>query len=112
MPRGDDVGGCAVKEPPELTFEEALAQLERIVRALEEGNAGLEESLRLFEEGTRLLSLCHRRLDEAEGRVAKLIRGEDGELGEEPWHEEWGSVPADRGVAGPGGGAPGSAPAR
>ncbi|MDI6893390.1 MAG: exodeoxyribonuclease VII small subunit [Bacillota bacterium] len=74
-----------MKQPPEPRFEEALAQLEQIVRALEQGNAGLEESLRLFEEGTRLLGVCQRRLDEAEGRMAKLIQGEDGEPDEEPW---------------------------
>jgi len=77
-----------VRESPELSFEEALAQLERIVRTLEQGNTGLEESLRLFEEGTRLLAVCQRRLDEAEGRVAKLIRGENGEPAEEPWTGE------------------------
>ncbi|MEW5932291.1 MAG: exodeoxyribonuclease VII small subunit [Bacillota bacterium] len=101
-----------MKEPPEPSFEEALAQLESIVRTLEQGSTGLEESLRLFEEGTRLLGLCHRRLDEAEGRVAKLIRGEGGDVREEPWAEGHGSSPDDAGLAGPGGAAPGGDPAR
>lgn len=101
-----------MSETPEPTFEEALARLEGIVRALEQGNAGLEESLRLFEEGTRLLGICHRRLDEAEGRVAKLLQGEGGDLHEEPWEEAEGTGGGDGGVAGAGGGAPGAGPAR
>lgn len=101
-----------MKEPPELSFEEALTQLEGIVRTLEQGNAGLEESLRLFEEGTRLLGLCHRRLDEAEGRVAKLIKGEGGDVREEPWTGAPGSGPDDAGLAGTGGGSPGGDPPR
>ncbi len=69
----------------ELSFEEALARLEQVVRSLEQGELGLEESLRLYEMGTQLVALCTRRLDEAEGRLARLQTGEDGEVVQVPW---------------------------
>ncbi|HBR31189.1 MAG TPA: exodeoxyribonuclease VII small subunit, partial [Clostridiales bacterium] len=53
----------------ELTFEEALAQLEKIVRTLEEGNVPLDKSLALFEEGTRLVRFCNDKIDSAEQKV-------------------------------------------
>lgn len=68
-----------------LSFEEALARLEQVVRSLEQGELGLEESLELYEMGTRLVALCARRLDEAEGRLARLQTGEDGEIVQVPW---------------------------
>lgn len=62
----------------ELTFEEALAQLEEIVRALEEGNAGLDESLARYENGIALIKRCHAQLQQAEQRIL-LLTGEDEE---------------------------------
>ncbi len=67
----------------ELAFEEALARLEEIVRALDGGAAPLDESLALFEEGVRLVKLCSAKLDGAEQRVKILVRGEDGTVSEE-----------------------------
>jgi len=61
-----------------MRFEEALERLEFIVQELERGDQTLEESLQLFEEGVRLSRLCARLLDEAEGRIEKLLEGSDG----------------------------------
>ncbi len=61
-----------------MTFEEALARLEEIVRALESGSAPLDESLALFEEGVGLVKLCNARLDTAEQKVKLLIPNPDG----------------------------------
>jgi len=61
----------------EQKFETAMKQLEEIVRNLEEGTLPLEEALKAFEEGIRLLSLCGRKLDEAEKKVALLMRQGD-----------------------------------
>lgn len=55
-------------------FEQALTQLEEIVRKLEGGDLALEESLRLYEEGVRLSGLCHARLEEAQGRIEALVK--------------------------------------
>ena len=58
-------------------FESALAELEQVVKALEEGDLALERSLELFERGVQLSRYCHTRLEEAERRIEILTdRGE------------------------------------
>ena len=53
-------------------FEAALAELETIVKALEEGDQTLESSLALYERGVQLSRFCHTRLEEAEKRIEVL----------------------------------------
>lgn len=60
------------------TFEENMARLEQIVRAMERGDVPLEQSLKLFHEGTELVSCCTRLLDEAELQVSKISTAPDG----------------------------------
>ncbi len=60
----------AAEEGP--TFEQARAELEQVVRRLEDGNTSLDEALALWERGEELYRLCAAKLDEAEERVAKL----------------------------------------
>jgi exodeoxyribonuclease VII small subunit len=60
----------------ELSFEQALAALEDIVHALEEGQAGLDESLGKYEEGVKLLRRCQKLLEGAERRI-ELVSGLD-----------------------------------
>ena len=55
------------------TFEQALAELERIVRDLEDGRTGLEESLSRYEQGVALLKRCYGQLRQAEHRIQELI---------------------------------------
>jgi exodeoxyribonuclease VII small subunit len=69
-----------VKTEIQPTFEQAFARLEEIVQLLEGGELTLDESLRLFEEGIQLSRICQGRLDEAEGRIEKLIETQDGRL--------------------------------
>lgn len=58
-------------------FESAIAELETIVKTLEEGDLALEKSLALFERGVQLSRFCHSTLAEAERRVELLTdRGE------------------------------------
>jgi exodeoxyribonuclease VII small subunit len=61
-----------------LTFEEAIARLERIVAELESGSFSLEDSLAKFEEGIRLGNTCREFLDRAELRVRTLTAAQDG----------------------------------
>ena len=61
-----------------ISFETAVARLDEIVRLLEKGDAPLEQSLELFEEGARLIKQCGIVLDEAEQKIVKLQKGEDG----------------------------------
>lgn len=68
-----------MSDPSErLSFEEALAELERIVEKLESGDLALEESLALFEKGQALARQCNEQLESATLRVEQLT--EDGEL--------------------------------
>ena len=60
-------------------FEESLLRLDEIVKALEQGEVPLDKALTLFEEGTRLLKTCGKQLDQAEQKVVRLMKGEDGE---------------------------------
>ncbi len=62
----------------EKSFEENITRLEEIVSLLEKGDAKLTESLTLFEEGTKLVEVCTKMLNEAELKVVKLQKGEDG----------------------------------
>jgi exodeoxyribonuclease VII small subunit len=55
-----------------LSYEEASAELEKIVRALEEGEQSLDEALSLFERGQGLTKRCLELLDAAELKVNKL----------------------------------------
>ena len=59
-------------------FEAAIAELESIVKKLEEGDLALEKSLELYERGVQLSRFCHSRLEEAERRIE--IVNERGEL--------------------------------
>ena len=60
------------------TFEESMARLEQIVRAMERGDVALEESLKLFQEGTELVRYCGNLLDQAELQVKKITKAADG----------------------------------
>lgn len=59
--------------PEELSFGEALAELELIVRALEGGQIELEDGLARYERGVALLRACQEKLAEAKQRVTMLI---------------------------------------
>ena len=74
-----------MKNEKKLTFEEALGRLEEIVRSLENGGAKLEDSLSLFEEGVGLVKLCGKRLDEAEQKIALLVKNDEGGYDERPF---------------------------
>jgi len=62
--------------PDNVTFEQALAQLEQIVHELEEGKTGLEESLARYEQGVALLRRCYAQLRQVEQRIVELT-GQD-----------------------------------
>ncbi|OFV94459.1 MAG: exodeoxyribonuclease VII small subunit [Acidobacteria bacterium RIFCSPLOWO2_12_FULL_65_11] len=53
-------------------FEAAIAELESIVKKLEEGDLALERSLALYERGVELSRFCHARLEDAERRIEML----------------------------------------
>lgn len=73
--------------PPDiaaLSFEDALAELERIVRQLEEGKAKLDDAIRSYERGTWLKRHCEAKLREAQAKVDRITIAADGTIGAEP----------------------------
>ncbi|HMQ94051.1 MAG TPA: exodeoxyribonuclease VII small subunit [Amaricoccus sp.] len=67
-----------------MSFEAALAELEKVVGRLESGEVPLEESIALYERGAELRSHCDEKLKAAEARVAEITRGPDGTTGARP----------------------------
>ncbi len=68
-----------------MSFEEALASLERIVSDLERGDVPLEQSIRIFERGEKLKLHCDRLLNAAEDKVEKIKLSRQGKpTGTEP----------------------------
>lgn len=67
-----------------LSFEDALAELERIVAELESGKAELERSIQAYERGAALKAHCEAKLKQAQLRVDKIIVGPGGAEGLEP----------------------------
>ena len=61
-----------------LSFEDALAELEKIVRQLEEGKGGLDASIKAYERGAALKRHCEAKLKEARARIDKIVLAADG----------------------------------
>ncbi len=72
----------------QLSFEDALGELEAIVDRLDRGDVPLEQSIEAYERGTALRRHCERKLAEARLRVERLVEGEGGEVGTEPLDPE------------------------
>ena len=70
---------------PTVKFETAVEKLEQIVRKLEGGDLTLEESLKAFEEGIGLSRICEKLLQEAKGKVEKLVKKESGKIEIQPF---------------------------
>jgi exodeoxyribonuclease VII small subunit len=68
----------------EMSFEEALSELQILVKALEKGDAKLEEAIQAYERGAALKRHCEKKLREAQEKVDKIIVGSDGRLANEP----------------------------
>ena len=79
----DTVPAGAAPVSPEaaaLSFEDALAELEKIVRGLEGGQQKLEDAIGAYERGARLRAHCEAKLAEAEARVQAIVAAADGSL--------------------------------
>jgi len=63
-----------------LSFEDALAALEAIVRGLESGSQKLEDAITAYERGAALKKHCEAKLAEAEARVQAIVARADGTL--------------------------------
>jgi exodeoxyribonuclease VII small subunit len=63
----------------DLSFEEALKELEVVVGQLERGDVPLENSISLYERGAALRAACEKKLAEAEEKISKITLGPDGQ---------------------------------
>lgn len=68
-----------------LSFEEALGELEGIVRALESGKAPLDESISAYERGISLKNHCEKKLTQARLKIEKITLSPDGSVKTEPF---------------------------
>jgi exodeoxyribonuclease VII small subunit len=68
-----------------MSFEDAMAELEQIVKRLEEGKIRLDEAIASFERGAALKNHCEAKLREAQTKVEKIVPGPDGAAGIEPF---------------------------
>ena len=62
----------------EMSFEDAIKELESVVGKLERGDVALDDSIALYERGAALKARCEKKLTEAEEKVAKITVGTDG----------------------------------
>ncbi len=70
------------------SYEEAIIELEGIVKRLERGELSLEESLEAFQSGIELTKYCNTKLDEMEKKITILLENEKGEIKEEDFSVE------------------------
>ena len=70
----------------DMKFEDAIAELEKTVKALEDGNTPLDKALELYEKGIALIRLCNEKLEGAEQKINMLLN-EGGALAEKPFGE-------------------------
>ena len=67
-----------------MSFEDALAELEGIVRRLESGQVKLDDAIQSYERGAQLKRHCERKLNEAQQRVDRIVIGPEGAVTVEP----------------------------
>ena len=72
----------------ELTFEEAIENLEKIVGELETGELSLDKSVENFKKGMELSNYCNKLLDDAEKTISILVEQKDGSIKEENFEAE------------------------
>lgn len=71
-----------------LSFEEALSELEKIVRSLESGTGDLQASIGAYERGVALKKHCEAKLKEAQMKIEKITVSADGKTGTAPFSAE------------------------
>jgi exodeoxyribonuclease VII small subunit len=67
-----------------MSFEEALDELQALVRALEKGESKLDEAIQQYERGAALKQHCEAKLREAQAKIEKIVMSPSGEVTSEP----------------------------
>lgn len=87
---GPPLGDPRLGDPPgfdeiaAMSFEDALAELEQIVRRLEAGQVKLDEAIQCYERGAQLKRHCEQKLSEAQQRVDRIVIGPEGVIAAAP----------------------------
>jgi exodeoxyribonuclease VII small subunit len=68
-----------MKPVAEMSFEEALRELEQVVGQLESGNVDLENSIKFYERGAELKKHCEAKLSQAQARIEQITLAENGQ---------------------------------
>ena len=76
--------GIVTADINSMSFEDALAELEQIVRRLEAGQVKLDDAIQSYERGAQLKRHCEQKLNEAQQRIERIVIGPDGSIGAEP----------------------------
>lgn len=63
-----------------MSFEEALAELQELIHAIDSGNETLDNCIAAFERGSELKALCQKKLDEAKLKIQKISQNTKGEI--------------------------------
>ncbi len=71
-----------------LSFEDALSELEDIVRELETGRGALDEAINAYARGAHLKSHCEAKLKDAQSKIDKIVIGKGGAIATEPADDE------------------------
>jgi len=79
-----NAGATIPAEIAALSFEEALAELQELVKRLERGDNKLDDAIRSYERGALLKRHCEAKLREAQMKVEKIVLGADGSVGAQP----------------------------
>src|SRR3990170_5801060 len=80
------------KIPPDiakLSFEDALDELQALVRTLEKGESKLDQAVQAYERGVALKRHCEVKLREAQAKVDKIVLGAEGAVSAEPRRSPW-----------------------
>lgn len=72
-----------MKKIEEMSFEEALKELENTVKKIDQGSESLESSIEAFERGTKLKFHCENKLKDAKLKIEKIIKKADGSISTE-----------------------------
>ncbi len=73
----------SVKKIEDMSFEEALKELENSVKKIDQGTESLDASIEAFERGTLLKAHCEKKLQEAKLKIEKIVQKSDGSIAAE-----------------------------
>lgn len=88
MPKAPNKPKAPKSDSSDLAFEDALGQLEELVREMESDQMPLEDLIGHYERGSSLYRVCEKRLDEAHGRIEIIRKKQNGETVLEPFGDK------------------------